>query len=331
MNGVGEKLKISVAMCTYNGARFLREQLESIAAQTRTPDELVVCDDRSTDETREIVEAFAARAPFAVRLHTNEQNLGTARNFARAIELSRGDIIALSDQDDVWHEEKLRRTEAEFLSGAEVGLVFGDTEVTDENLRPLGYSMLWGNKFTAEDGEKLRAGRSFEVLLNRSIVTGATTALRARFKELVLPIPNDIGLVHDHWIALVVAAVARVSFIEEPLIKYRQHTQQQVGIGVLRDSLNDKLAAARQTTAASYLAAARPLEVLLERLRERAGEEFDAGARAQLEAKIGHLRARAGMPKGRLRRVPVVVKELLAAHYHQYSDGMNSALRDLLL
>ena len=318
-------------MCTYNGARFLQEQLESIAAQTRPPDELVVCDDRSTDETRAVVVSFAAGAPFTVRLYVNEQNLGAAKNFERAIGLATGDVIALSDQDDVWQAGKLERTEKEFLSGADVGLVFGDTEVTDESLRPLGYSMLWGNKFTPEDRAKITGGRAFEVLLNRSIVTGATMAFRSSFKELVLPIPNDLGMVHDHWIALLVAARARVSFVEEPFIKYRQHTRQQVGIGVLRDSVSDKLAAARQTTAASYLAAARPLDVILERLRERVGDDLSAEVRAQLEAKSGHLRTRARMPKGRLRRVPLVLKELFAAHYHQYSDGMNSALRDLLL
>ena len=94
----------SVAMCTYNGARFLGAQLASVAAQARAPDELVVCDDRSTDETARVVEEFAAAAPFRVRLHVNERNLGTTRNFERAVSLCEGDLIALSDQDDVWAE-----------------------------------------------------------------------------------------------------------------------------------------------------------------------------------------------------------------------------------
>src|SRR3954470_17842517 len=92
----------SVAMCTYNGARFLGEQLASVAAQTRPPDELVVCDDRSTDETASLVRDFAAAAPFRVRLHVNERNLGSTRNFERAVSLCEGDLIALSDQDDEW-------------------------------------------------------------------------------------------------------------------------------------------------------------------------------------------------------------------------------------
>ena len=87
-------VRISVAMCTYNGAEFLPAQLESIFAQTRTADEIVVCDDGSTDETRSLI-------PQNVILHENEKKLGTAKNFERAIGLCTGDVIVLSDQDDV--------------------------------------------------------------------------------------------------------------------------------------------------------------------------------------------------------------------------------------
>src|SRR6266567_6944512 len=106
------KSRISVAMCTYNGARFLREQLESIAAQSRLPDELVVCDDGSTDETVETIKAFVGRAPFAVRLEINSKNLGSTKNFEKAIGLCEGEIIALADQDDVWKPQKLAVLEA---------------------------------------------------------------------------------------------------------------------------------------------------------------------------------------------------------------------------
>src|SRR5258708_37621369 len=100
---------LSVAMCTYNGARFLPEQLESIAAQTKLPDELVVCDDRSTDGSVEIIRSFAQRAPFEIRLDINANNLGSTKNFEKAIGLCQGEIIALADQDDVWCPQKLSR------------------------------------------------------------------------------------------------------------------------------------------------------------------------------------------------------------------------------
>ncbi len=222
-------MKISVAMCTYDGERFLREQLASIAAQERAPDELVVCDDRSSDSTCDIVKEFAASSPFAVRLHVNEQNLGSTKNFERAISLCEGDIIALSDQDDVWLPSKLRRIEERFLKEPGAGLVFTDAEVVDENLRPLGYRLWESVGFDQAHQRLVREGRALDVLLPGWTVTGATLAFRAGFKGLVLEIPGDLALIHDGWIALMIASVAEVSFIEEPLVKYRQHSRQQIG------------------------------------------------------------------------------------------------------
>src|SRR5215510_13144854 len=103
-------VKISIAMCTHNGAPYLAEQLNSILAQTRLPDEVVVCDDCSSDNSRAILESFASKAPFLVSLQFNEQRLGSTKNFEKTIELCQGDVIALCDQDDVWSIEKLAQT-----------------------------------------------------------------------------------------------------------------------------------------------------------------------------------------------------------------------------
>src|SRR5215208_90703 len=116
-------LKFYVAMCTYNGAQFVAEQLDSIAAQTRRPDELVVCDDGSDDATPEIIREFAHRASFPLRFYVNETNLGSTRNFERAISLCEGDFIALADQDDVWLPEKLERLERA-LADENIALAF---------------------------------------------------------------------------------------------------------------------------------------------------------------------------------------------------------------
>jgi glycosyltransferase involved in cell wall biosynthesis len=103
-------------MCTYNGSRHLKSQLDSISAQTRLPSELVICDDASSDDTVPIIEQFAASVPFRVRLDVNAQNLGSTKNFEKAIQKCKGDLIALSDQDDVWLPRKLEVLEAEFQS-----------------------------------------------------------------------------------------------------------------------------------------------------------------------------------------------------------------------
>ncbi len=113
--------RISIALCTYNGERFLNQQLASMAQQTRLPDELVVCDDRSTDRTLTMVREFAASAPYPVRIFQNEQNLGFAANFERAIRLCQGNLIALSDQDDIWYPIRLQRSEHEFTCPSRSG------------------------------------------------------------------------------------------------------------------------------------------------------------------------------------------------------------------
>src|SRR5437773_11189037 len=104
-------MNLSIALGTYNGAAYLKEQLESFAAQTRTPDELVISDDQSTDDTLRLIEEFVTTAAFPVRLSVNESNLGTAKNFEKAISLCRGDVIVLSDQDNVWHSDYLESVE----------------------------------------------------------------------------------------------------------------------------------------------------------------------------------------------------------------------------
>lgn len=326
-------MKTSVAMCTYNGARYLREQLDSIAAQTRPPDELVICDDASSDTTREIVNAFAVTAPFPVRLHINEQNLGSTKNFERVIRLSEGDVIALADQDDVWFPEKLERIEACFQREPETGLVFTDAEVVDETLRPLGYSLWQSVGFDKAQRGLVRSGRVLDVLLPGWTVTGATMAFRAAFKELVLDIPTDLALIHDGWIALLIASVSRVSFVDEPLIKYRQHARQQIGARERKDDGNPigldsaQAALGRKNSYDDMIAIGTRAQ---QRLRERSDVYGGQAAVAKLEERLKHLRTRANLPQGKFSRARYVLRELLSRRYHLYSNGVYSAVKDFL-
>ncbi|HEV2707708.1 MAG TPA: glycosyltransferase family 2 protein [Pyrinomonadaceae bacterium] len=322
-------MKLSVAMCTYNGARFLREQLASVAAQTRTPDELIVCDDCSQDETPQIVEAFAAEAPFDVRLQRNAANLGSTKNFEQAIRLCDGHLIALSDQDDVWLPEKLETLEAELARRPTAGLVFSDADVVDENLRPLGFR-LWQATGEANFGEAkqklFREGMAFDVLLAGNVVTGATMAFRAEYRELLLPIPGDTSLIHDGWIAMLLAAVSELAFISRPLIKYRQHAAQQLGAYHGPASAGGLKAMRRANPYASEL---HRLMTLAERLRAKRAAFDGAAALAKLNEKAAHLRARMEISRAGLGRVPRIARELLTRRYHLYSNGVYSAAKDL--
>jgi len=323
-----KKKLISVCMCTYNGEKYLQNQVESIASQTRRPDELVVCDDASGDNTVEIIEAFASTATFPVHLTINEKNLGSTKNFEKAIGLCRGDIIVLSDQDDVWHPEKLRRLEAVFSESPQIGAVFTDAQVVDERLIPLGYSLWKSAGFGGREQRRLAEGGAFDVLLRRNVVTGSTMAFRSDFKNLVLPIPENH--VHDAWIAIIISAAAKVAALPEPLIKYRQHARNQIGAanpGIKRQ-LNTTFKLCDRSV---YLREADLYNEVRERLR-RAGEtSVSSDLIVKLDAKIDHLHFRAAIHDHSMAsRCVRVVRELVKLKYHRYSDGLKSAARDIL-
>lgn len=330
-------MRLSVALCTYNGERFLREQLDSIAAQTRPPDELLVSDDRSTDGTLKLVESFAARAPFPVRLRVNDVNVGSTLNFDRAVALCSGDVIALCDQDDVWLPEKLRRLEEVFEADEGVGLVFSDALVVGEDLSPAG-RRLWDWTFTRAERRAFERRGAFRALLRRNVVTGATLAFRARFKPLVLPIPADLNMIHDGWIALVLAAVSRVVALPEPLVRYRQHGGQQLGVsqgpGLNGSGGRFVFDGSPAGRAGYYAGEVRKVERLAERLRRAAaGGEWPPDFKARLttlEELAAHYRVRGNTRAGRVERTTAVLRELLRLRYHRYSNGLSSAALDLI-
>ena len=205
---------ISVAMCTYNGSRYIMEQLDSIAQQTLLPCELVVCDDGSTDSTLELLEAFSNQVSFPVRLHVNDVNLGSTKNFEKAMGFCTGDIIALADQDDVWIPSKLERIGEVFSAQPEVGVVFTDAVLVDSELRPMNLQLWKSVRFTRVQQWRLRNGGASAVLLKHNVVTGATMAFRASHRRKVLPIPQVWS--HDAWIALLVSFFNRVEIIRGP-------------------------------------------------------------------------------------------------------------------
>ncbi len=323
MHDLRLKPRISVAMCTFNGAAYLPAQLESIAAQTRMPDELVICDDGSTDGTRKILSAFRDAAPFPVTIHLNETSLGVSANFERCIARCLGDIIALADQDDIWLPQKLAVVEAAFAARPTVALVFSDADVIDAAGQSLGFRLWDAMDFAPHSRAMMRHNRAFEALLHHNVVTGATMAFRRDDFDLLLPIPS--GCMHDAWIALLLSAVAEVTPIEQPLIRYRKHAAQQ--IGPLDFSLRGRLTRSRATGEQEYAAESRRYAAAAERLGGLG--ESKAGLVCRLRQKVEHLQIRGGMPSSRLRRLPSVARELLSRRYHAFSHGWKSAAKDL--
>ena len=221
-------MNISVVLCTYNGEKYLQEQLDSISKQTCLPDELIVCDDGSTDSTIEILEVFSKTAPFETRIFCNDKNLGPGRNFAKAINLSKGKFICLCDQDDYWLPNKIENSiqkitsmEKRFGQNQPL-LVHTDAIVADENLIKV-HSSLWDFQHSFP-----QKGHTFAKLLSQNLVTGCTAVINKALKDKALPIPEN-AVMHDWWFALVAAAFGQIDSICKPTLLYRQHGKNDIG------------------------------------------------------------------------------------------------------
>ncbi len=226
----------SIALCTYNGEAFLREQLESYAAQTQPVSELVACDDRSTDRTLSILRGFAASAPFPVLIEQNAQQLGGARNFEKALSLCTGDLIFFSDQDDVWRPEKVE-VGVRFAIGNPDRLGFFSNAALLQDNRILDETLWDMMDFTPER----IAQTGFDDLLDyfftcQFITYGSTLAVRRDALPEILPFRRtNERMWHDEWIALVLSLKNRYAYINEPLINYRLHAGQEVGLRWVTD------------------------------------------------------------------------------------------------
>jgi glycosyltransferase involved in cell wall biosynthesis len=198
-------------MATYNGERYLAEQLDAFSNQSRLPDELVVCDDCSTDETLQILNEFQRRAPFEVRVVRNQSNLGHEQNFSQAVVLARGDIIFLADQDDVWYPEKLSAIEDAFANDQSALLFVNDVLIADACLQPTGHTVLGQMRAAGVVGRNAK-----------SLTLGCATAIRSCLRDLVSPIPA-MNYGHDSWIHDFTEMLGGRRVFNRVLQLYRRH------------------------------------------------------------------------------------------------------------
>ncbi len=325
-------MTISVALCTYNGSAFVEQQLRSILDQTVPPQEVVVFDDGSVDGTErivaDVVETWRGRHPEAtldVRIHHSKSPLGVTANFERALAACTGNLIALSDQDDVWPRDRLERMLAVFDASPGLQLLHTDARLVDEAGRPTGATLLETLGVSQADRSAVHAGRAVDVLLRRNIVTGATTMLR---RELVLrarPFPQS--WVHDEWLAMVAATTGAMDLLDEPLVDYRQHGGNQIGVTSLDAAGRfGRLRAPRTARNRRLLARA---EALAERAPALTPPP-SPDVLHRINVKLAHERMRSGLPAGRARRAVPVLREWLSGRYSSCGLGLQDVLRDLL-
>jgi len=225
-------MRISVALCTFNGEEYLENQLTSILNQTCPVDEIIICDDNSTDNTISIVNSYIEEGIENIILIQNKENIGTIKNFEKAIDKCTGDIIFLSDQDDIWHLNKVEVMISFFLKKSNALLLFTDGNLIDSDNNLLE-STLWDEWNFSKAMQKRWNNNQWafnDLFINNNKVTGATIAFRAELKKLVLPIEVPVGYWHDAWMALHAAANDGLFYLNTALIDYRLHPKQQIGI-----------------------------------------------------------------------------------------------------
>jgi glycosyltransferase involved in cell wall biosynthesis len=314
-------MKISVAMCTYNGSRYLSRQLSSIGEQTRPPYELVICDDASTDATAEMVKAFADQAPFPVKFIRNAETLGSTKNFEKAICLCGGDAIALSDQDDIWQKDKLEKLAQVVERDPEVGGVLSDALLIDENSQTLSDSLWERRRFTPRMLAALNGSRAALLLMELNPATGATFLFRSKFVKQVTPIPTE--WVHDAWIAFLVATQSRLHALPERLISYRLHPAQQIGLKRVRwggASPGD-----RESARAYHDILVRRWSLMTAKL---ATLSVDPLISRRVQERLRFLQARTALRQQKLVRRFVGATATLPG-YFRYSRGLLSYCRDI--
>lgn len=325
-------MKISIAMATYNGEAYVGAQLDSFIAQSRLPDELVVADDQSTDATAAIIVAFAARAPFRVRFEVNPQRLGVTRNFDRALALADGDLVLLSDQDDVWLPDKIEALERAAALHPDRGCLINDALLADADLRPVGTTKM---QQIASHG-----------LPATAMVQGCCTAFRRDLLRCLLPIPAD-QQAHDNWLVQMADLLDQVERLPQALQYYRRHGRNASDFFVNRLAVPGLGQRLRERLASVWRRASNPGGLAVEQQFHEAAARRIGEREAELVSCVGQQRMQAayalathrsqllarraavrGMP--RIRR-PGPVLDLWRAGDYALSGGTAGAIKDLLV
>jgi len=213
---MNHKALVSIALCTYNGEAYLREQLDSIVNQSYSPIEIIAVDDCSSDNTLSILKEYAANYSF-IKVFVNPENLGYIRNFEKALQLCSGKFIALSDQDDIWDLYKIEKQVKAI--GYHI-LVYHDSEFVDQNGQLLNKKM--------SDIMNLYRGDQPESFLFFNCISGHSVLMKKELRDELLPFPN--AYFHDWWMGYVATNLGSIDCIDEPLVKYRQHNKADTNI-----------------------------------------------------------------------------------------------------
>lgn len=211
-----EKPLISIAVCTYNGEKFLAEQFDSLVNQSYPNLEIIVTDDCSKDKTIELLEGYAAKYDF-IKIYQNTENLGYIKNFEKALSLTTGEYIALCDQDDIWDLDKIS---LQYEAMGDCLLHYHDSAFINHAGQNLGKNL--------SDIVNMYEGNSYKPFLFFNCVSGHATLIKKELLDYALPFPTE--LFHDRWLAYTATNLGSIGYLDRTLVKYRQHENSDTNI-----------------------------------------------------------------------------------------------------
>ncbi len=217
--------KVDILLATYNGEKYLAEQLDSILLQTHQNFQIIIRDDGSKDRTLAIIKEYQANYPTKLKLITDQLgNLGVIKNFEILLRASESKYLLFADQDDFWLENKVADSlkKIKEIEEDEIpSLVFTDLKVVDQNLKLINNSFWNYQKINPEN-------KSLNCLLNLNCMTGCTIIINQELKNLALPIPKEV-LMHDLWLGLIASSLGKVAYLNQATVLYRQHNNNELG------------------------------------------------------------------------------------------------------
>lgn len=332
---------VSVVLATFNGERYLGEQLESLGRQTRLPDEVIIVDDCSVDSTPRILSEYARTARFPVRLIEFAEHLGTLAAFEEGLRAASGELLVICDQDDRWKPEKIAVMTERMAERPDALLAFSDAVLIDAAGQPLSRSR-WRVAGFGPREWALMVHDPLGQMLARQVVSGCTAAIRRELLDVLLPFPTELhpaldDMMYDRWISLVAAATAEVLTVPERLVEYRIHSQQQIGIPALpvrriapRATLHVgqfRAGGSARLGRSQYHAV--HIREIAKRISVCGLDSGDSMLRLRLAEE--HLRTRGTLERRRTRRVRRVGRHLLDEDgYRRFSLGLSTAFADWL-
>lgn len=319
-------MKVSIAMATYNGAQYIKEQLESILSQTVLPDEIIICDDCSVDDTVAIAIKELSNSKISSSITVNESRLGFIKNFERAMGYCSGDIVLISDQDDCWIENKIEVVLKEFNLGNNIHLLINNQKLVDQGLN-------WYGETEFDSIDRINSRHLY--------ISGCCTSVSKNFIKFALPIDSQVQG-HDLWLHELASVLDVRKVTREPLQFYRRHGMNEsnsLASSIIKASFFDRLSSiVNSKPEEKWMEEVRRLKLYIDKIENdkdivtMLGIDYNTvrHARDNLKSRIEIIETRLLILRSKRYKKPLKVLRLYRTSGYNSFSGLKTAFLDVL-